>query len=53
MDSVLKFKSQKPKTQTSKKMSIDLSVGGENDEVQKHTDGNDVGSFETDTSASR
>ena len=26
--------------------------GGENDEVQEHTDGNDAGSTKTDTSAS-
>lgn len=52
MDNMLSFKSQKPKTQTSKTMSIDLSVGGENDEVQEHTDGNDAGNTKTDTSAS-
>lgn len=29
-----------------------MPVGGENDEVQEHTDGNDAGSTKTDTSAS-
>ena len=52
MENKIIFKSQKPRVQTSKKMSIDLNVGGENDEVQEHTDGNDAGNTETDTSAS-
>ena len=50
MDNMLIFKSQKPKTQTAKTMSIDLTIGGENDEVQERADGNDAGSTETDTS---
>ncbi len=52
MNYTLKFNTQKPKTQTSKTMSIDLLFGGENDEVQEHTDGNDAGSIETNTYAS-
>ena len=52
MDNMLNFKSQKPKTQISKNMSIDLSIGGENSEIQERTDGNDAGSTKTNTSAS-
>lgn len=52
MENKISFKSQKPRVQTSKKMSIDLTVGGEISEVQEHTDGNDAGNAETYTSAS-
>ena len=52
MDSTQYFKIQKPKTQTSKTMSIDLNIGGENYEIQEHRNGNDAGSIETDTSTS-
>ena len=52
MENKISFKSQKPRVQTSKKASINLTVGGEIDDVQEHTDGNDAGNTETDTSAS-
>ena len=29
-----------------------ISVGGENDEIQEYTDGNDAGDIKTDTSSS-
>lgn len=48
----MEFKIQKSEIQVSKIMSIDLSNNGEeNNEVQKHTNGNDVGVSEDDTSA--
>lgn len=46
------FKSQKPKTQTSKTMSIDLAVGGERDEIQQYQNGNDAGNIKTNPSTS-
>lgn len=46
------FKNQKPKTCVCKKMSIDLMVGGETNEIQKYRDGNDDRSIKTDTSSS-
>lgn len=52
MENVTRKKPLKPKTKIPKKNSISLLVGGENDEVQEHTDGNDAGSTKTDTSAS-
>lgn len=52
MENKISFKSQKPRVQTSKKISIDLTVGGEVDEVPKHTDGDDAGNTETATSSS-
>lgn len=48
-----KFKNAKPKKMISKVKSISLAIEeGENDEIQEHTDGNDAGNTETDSSAS-
>lgn len=49
----LQFNTKRPKGCISKKMFLNLTIGGEDIEVQEYTDGNDAGSVKNNSSASR